>query len=88
MSYSKTILLHHIIYTLEGIDMKVSELAASVVSINDQILKARNEILAKISELELALGNVDMPAEAVVALDNLRLSVQAVDDVVPDAVTP
>jgi chromosome segregation ATPase len=64
---------------------KLNELAAQLVALNDQVNKARTEVLAKLLDLEAQLSNVDLPAEAQAALDALKASVQAVDDVVPDA---
>lgn len=42
----------------------------------------KEEILAKIADLEAALGDVDLPEEAADALVALRLNVQTLDDIV------
>ena len=67
---------------------KVSELAAILNGINDEVNKAKTEILQKISDLEASLSDVELPADATAALDALKTSVQSVDDIVPDSVTP
>lgn len=65
--------------------MKISELAGAVQAISEQLAKVQLEILTKIAELEAALANVEIPADAAAALDALRGSVQSLDDIVPDA---
>lgn len=64
---------------------KINELAGIVTDINTQLIKVRDEILAKIAELESALLNVEIPADAQTALDELQVAVRVLDDIVPDA---
>lgn len=71
--------------TGEKIMAALKDLATQLVALNDQVQKSRTEVLAKIAELEAALSNVELPADAQAALESLKASVQAVDDVVPDA---
>ncbi len=78
-------ILHEIRNNGEVIKMKLSELSAMVVAISDQIAKAKIEVLAKITALEVALADVELPAEAQVALDGLKAKAQELDDIVPDA---
>lgn len=74
-----------ILNKLEELKMDISEVAAAVDAITTQVVKAKDEITTRIAELEAALGNTALPAEAVTALDNLKAAVQAVDDINPDA---
>lgn len=69
----------------KDIEMKVSEVAAQLTSLGEQLTKAKDEILAKIAALEAALGDVDLPEEAEAALLALKDKAQSLDDVVPDA---
>jgi len=66
--------------------MKVSEIAATVNALSEQLVKVQVEILGKIEALETALTDVDLPEEAADALNALRGNVQAIDDIVPDVV--
>lgn len=66
--------------------MKLSELAVAVTGISDQLAKAQAEIVAKIGELESALSDVEIPADAQTAIDNLKTSAQGLDDIVPDVI--
>ena len=66
--------------------MKVSELAAAVAELSAQLAKAQGEILSKIDALEVALVDVELPSDAVTALESLRVGAQALDDIVPDVI--
>ena len=66
--------------------MKVSELGAAVAELSAQLAKVRVEILGKIDALEVALADEELPEEAVTALGDLRETVQALDDIVPDVI--
>jgi len=66
--------------------MKVSELSTAVAAISAQLTKVRGEVLDKIAALETALTDVDLPEDAIDALNALRGDVQAIDDIVPDVV--
>jgi len=68
---------------------KLSELAATLVAVNDKLDKSKVEILAKIAELQAAIGaDVDLPADAQAALDALTAKAQELDDIVLDAPAP
>jgi len=64
---------------------KLSDLTKALADIDAKLEKARTEITGKIAELQTALENTDIPAEAQAALDALSTSAQALDDIVPDA---
>lgn len=64
--------------------MKLDELSVSLLTIKDQLIKARTEILDKITALETTLANVELPADAQEALTNLVGTAQTLDDIVPD----
>ncbi len=64
--------------------MKLSELTTAIAGVSAQLTKAQEEILAKIAALEAALVDVELPTEAVDALDALRAQTQGLDDIVPD----
>lgn len=66
--------------------MKLSELSSAVADVSAQLTKVRGEILDKITALENALINVELPEEAVAAINALRTDAQALDDIVPDVV--
>jgi len=66
----------------------VNEVAATLVSVSNELAKARGEILGKIDELTAALANVSLPPEAEAALTELAAQAQALDDIVPDAPMP
>ena len=71
----------------EDILMKVSELSVAIAALSTQLSKVQGEILGKLTDLENALTDVDLPEEAIDALTVLRTNVQSLDDIVPD-VTP
>ena len=66
---------------------KLNELVGIVNEITAQVIKSKDEVVAKIAELEAALVNVELPAEATAALNALKTSVQEIDNLNPDAVT-
>lgn len=66
--------------------MKLSELPAAVAGVSAQLTKAQDEILAKIAALEAALVDVELPVEAIDAINSLRGQAQVLDDIVPDVV--
>lgn len=68
------------------IPMKLNELAVQLGDLATQLDKATGEILAKISDLETALENTELPSEALAAIEALKVKAQALDDVVPDFV--
>ncbi len=71
---------------LDKIMSTQAELAAALVSLKEQTDKSFTEIIAKIAELEEALNNAGtVSPEVLAALDALKVSVQRVDDIVPDA---
>jgi hypothetical protein len=75
-----------ILLMLEVILMNQVELARQLEELAAQNEKARAEIVARIAELEAALENAGTVSEEVTAaLDALKASVQADDDMHPDA---
>lgn len=66
--------------------MKLSELTTAISGVSTQLTKAQNEILSRINALENALVDVDLPEDAVSAIEALRTQTQALDDIVPDVV--
>ena len=71
----------------EDILMKVSELSVAIAALSTQLTKVQGEILGKLTDLENALTDVDLPVEAIDALDVLRTNVQSLDDIVPDVIS-
>ena len=69
--------------TTKEMNMKIGELVTAVNEVGTQLTKAKGEILAKITELEAALADVDVPQAAQEALDALKVQAQELDDVVP-----
>jgi len=66
--------------------MNQDELAQQLTDIVNQNEKARQEVLAKIADLEAALATAGAVSPAVQdAVSALKASVQANDDIVPDA---
>ena len=71
---------------LDHIMTTQAELALQIAALTEQNERARAEVLAKIADMQAAIdaaANVD-PA-VLAAFDALRASVQADDDIVPDA---
>lgn len=62
----------------------VTELATTLTTISEQLVKAKTEILDKITKLEDLINVGTVPPEVEAALDNLRVAAQTLDDVVPD----
>lgn len=75
----------HLPERVETIMTTVNEVAATLVTLSNELAKARVEIVAKIDELTAALANVTLPPEAEQALADLAAQAQALDDIVPDA---
>lgn len=76
----------NIYYNPRELLMKLSELTTAIAGVSAQITKAQDEILGKIAALETALIDVELPVEAVDAINSLRGQTQALDDIVPDVV--
>ena len=66
--------------------MKLSELTTAIAGVSAQLTKAQDEIIAKIAALEAALVDVELPVEAIDAINSLRGQAQVLDDIVPDVV--
>lgn len=66
--------------------MKLNELSGEIAAVVVQVAKVRDEVLARIAVLEAALADVELPEDVMIALDALRASVQAIDDLNQDAV--
>lgn len=67
--------------TKQTIMAKLSELAGILTAVKDQAVRAKDEILKKIADLETALGDAEIPAEATAALEALKSEVQGIDDI-------
>ena len=78
--------LNYYCFDSEELLMKLSELSTAVAEVSTQLAKAQGEILGRIADLETALADVDLPADAVDALTALRAQTQSLDDIVPDIV--
>jgi len=76
----------NVYYTCGELPMKLSELTTAVAGVSAQLVKVRDEILAKIAALEAALADVELPEDAVAAFNALRNNVQVLDDIMPDVV--
>ena len=76
----------NVYYNPKEILMKLSELTTAISGVSTQLTKAQDEILSRINALENALVDVDLPEEAVSAIEALRTQTQALDDIVPDVV--
>lgn len=63
----------------------MSELGDALNTISTQLSKAKDEIVKRIVDLEAALANAPIPADAQAAIDALKAQAQALDDIVPDA---
>lgn len=71
---------------LQGrIMVTVNELAAKLNTINEQLDKAKNEIVAQVGALQAALEGVELPQDALDALVALEATAQVLDDLNPDA---
>lgn len=79
-------LLATVIKNQEEVMTQVNEVAAVLTKVNEQLAKAKGEIVGKIDALNAALNsaNVSLPADAQVALDSLTAMSQSLDDIVPD----
>ena len=66
---------------------KVNELASKLDLINAQMSKAIGEVQAQVAALQeaIASANMELPADAEAALNNLVVAVQAFDDLHADA---
>jgi hypothetical protein len=76
--------LRRIIRQQEEANVKLAELLQALTDLHAQIEKAKIEIITKITELETALADVDLPADAQAKLDELKIVAQSLDDIVPD----
>lgn len=63
---------------------QVNDLATQLQNINAQLNKAKEEIVNRVAELQTALQNVQLPADAEAALASLAVAAQALDDLNPD----
>lgn len=76
----------HIAERLDRIMTTQAEFALQISALTEQNEKARAEVLAKIADLQTALDAASAVDPAVLAaFDALKASVQADDDIVPDA---
>jgi hypothetical protein len=64
-----------------------TQVAADLVALTAQVKKIGGEVVAKLAELEAALGAAgNASPEVVAALAALKVEVQAVDDLVADPI--
>ena len=63
---------------------KISELVGALGDVRALLGEGIAEVLAKIQKLQDALANADIPADAQVVLDELKVSAQALADIVPN----
>ncbi len=78
--------LNYYSFDSEELLMKLSELSTAVADVSTQLAKAQSEILGRIADLETALVDVELPADAVDALTALRAQTQSLDDIVQDVI--
>jgi hypothetical protein len=71
----------YMLKTIERFHMSTQESIDAVVA---QLGKAKDEVVAKIADVQAQLDAANVPAE-VVNLDALNSAAQALDDIVPDA---
>lgn len=69
----------------QEIIMKLSELAASLSTVDAKLTEASTEILAEIQRLKDALGDVEIPADAQASLDAITAKANALADIIPNA---
>lgn len=77
--------LRPIIEKTNQLAMTQAELATFLANLKDQAVKARSEILARFDQLDEAIRNNPVHADVSTAAENLRVALQQVDDLVPDA---
>lgn len=76
------------LYLLWRISVNQTELAQALTDLGTQLTKASAEITGKIADLEAAISNAGSTTPEVdAALAALKVSGQALDDIVPDAPT-
>jgi DNA anti-recombination protein RmuC len=74
-----------IITNLTKIMSQLDQLETRLSAIGETLTKATGEITTEIAALREALANVDLPASALAALEQLEAKAQALDDIIPDA---
>ena len=62
----------------------IKDLAGILQGVKDELDKATTEIVNKIADLENALSNTEIPADAQAVIDGLKADAKALDDIVPD----
>jgi hypothetical protein len=79
--------------TEREIIMKLEELLTINNSIKDQLTKIDQEIIAKLADLQAAidqlnqqLADVELTAEQAQSVQDVQDAVQALDDIIPDAI--
>lgn len=74
---------------LNKILMKQTEVAAELVAVKEQAVKAKAEVMAKLAELETAIGNQENASpEVEAALAELKTAVGDIDNLIEDTTTP
>jgi hypothetical protein len=71
-------------YTLQTIGRLSMSTQESIDAVVAQLGKAKDEVVAKIADVQAQLDAANVPPE-VVNLDALNAAAQALDDIVPDA---
>jgi vacuolar-type H+-ATPase subunit E/Vma4 len=74
----------HILTYLEKIMTTIADLPQLLGDLRDELAKAKEEIIKKISDLEDALEHLSLPPEAETALAAVKAAADALDAIVPD----
>lgn len=67
--------------------MKLAQLVIALAAIDTKLTEAQTEIVSEIAKLKAALEDVDIPAEAQTALDNITAKASTLADIVPNTPT-
>lgn len=62
----------------------LNDLTTVLNGLNQQLLKAKDEIVAKITALEELIGSTALPPEVAQKLEEIKAVAQALDDITPD----
>lgn len=73
-----------VIYSYEDLMMKLSEITAQLTEADAKLTEARDEIIAKIADLEELLADVVIPDEAADKIASIRAKAVALANIVPD----
>jgi hypothetical protein len=70
-----------------NIDMKLAQLVTALAAVDTKLTEAQTEIVSEIAKLKAALEDVDVPADAQAALDNIAAKAGTLADIVPNPPT-